>query len=293
LADHQRPLGIHPLKPFHFAVQDAAHITRQAKSNLAFALKILPAKKRRDMQVFYAFCRIADDLADAPGLDPQARAAGFQSWLDGLNHGFASPTPLQSQLVELRDRLQIPNDWLTDILLGCQSDLAPQRFETWEELDLYIRRVACAVGWVSVRVFGCQSPAAHSYATALARALQLTNILRDIREDLENGGRIYLPIEDLERFGYHEDDLHNRVADGRFLMLMKFEADRAMEFFDRAERLLPQSDRKALRPAKIMAAIYRHLLTKMSQDGFRVFKKRYRVSSIRKSVLLAKHLIAG
>lgn len=274
-------------------MQDAAHITRQAKSNLAFALKILPAKKRRDMQVFYAFCRVMDDLADAPGLDFQSRLDGFRAWQNGLNHGFGSPSTLQSQLIELRDRLNLPNEWLTDILLGCQSDLSPQRFETREDLDLYIQRVACAVGWVSVRIFGCVSPASHSYATELARALQLTNILRDIHEDLSNGGRIYLPIEDLERFGYHEQDLRNCTNDGRFLMLMKFEAERAMESFDRAERLLPICDRRALRPARIMSAIYRRLLITMVKDEFQVFRKRYRISSPRKILILLKHVIAG
>ena len=112
-------------------------------------------------------------------------------------------------------------------------DLEPRRFQTWEDLSQYIWKVACAVGLVSIRLFGCTDPAAERYAIALGHALQLTNILRDIREDHDNGGRIYLPLEDLARFGYTESDLAARVCDARFLALMDFEAGARGGFFPR------------------------------------------------------------
>lgn len=272
---------------------DASEITRRAQSNLAFALHILPRERREDMVVFYAFCRTMDDLADDPGVPPAQRMEQLDAWHDGLSTGFAQPTTLQQQVIALRDHRGIPTDLLTAVLDGCRMDLQPQRFETWEDLSKYVWKVACAVGLVSIRLFGCRHPDAERYAVALGRALQLTNILRDIREDLDNGGRIYLPLADLARFHYAEQDLVNHVRDDRFLRLMAFEADRAEGFFREAAAALPAEDRRALAPARIMQEIYQLLLARMRHDGFRVFDRRYRISRVRKLAIFSKHLAAN
>jgi phytoene synthase len=274
-------------------VPDASEITRRAKSNLAFALRILPRDRRDDMVVFYAFCRTMDDLADDPQVPDGQRPELLDSWRDGLVSGFAKPTTLQQQVSALRDRREIPTELLTAIIEGCRMDLLPQRFATWEDLSGYIWKVACAVGLVSIRLFGCKDPDAQRYAVALGHALQLTNILRDIREDFDNGGRIYLPLADLARFHYSENDLAQRTRDERFLALLAFEADRAEEFFREAAAALPMADRSALAPARIMGEIYHRLLTRMRQDGFRVFDQRYRISKARKLAILARHLVPG
>ncbi len=180
---------------------------------------------------------------------------------------------------------------LTAIIAGCRIDLQPQRFATWEDLSGYVWKVACAVGLVSIRLFGCQDPGAERYAVALGRALQLTNILRDIREDVDNGGRIYLPLEDLARFHYTEQDLAAHRHDERFLALMDFEAARAEGFFREAAAALPVADRSALAPARIMGEIYHKLLVCMRRDGFRVFDRRYRISRLRKLAILAKYML--
>ncbi len=271
---------------------DASEITRRAKSNLAFALKILPPERRADMVVFYAFCRTMDDLADDPQIPSGERACSLDAWKHGLASGFEAPTTLQRQLIEMRDRREIPNDLLLEIIDGCRMDLQPLRFQTWEDLDGYIWKVACAVGLVSIRLFGCEDPASERYAVALARALQLTNILRDIGEDLDNGGRIYLPMDDLARFGYSGENLTARLHDGRFLKLMTYEANRAEGFFREAAEAMPAADRRALTPARIMGEIYHRLLVLMRRDGFRVFDRRYSVSRARKFAILSKHLIA-
>jgi phytoene synthase len=169
--------------------------------------------------------------------------------------------------------------------------LRPQRFENWADLGAYIWKVACAVGLVSTRIFGCQAPESERYAVALAQALQLTNILRDIEEDLANGQRIYLPLEDLARFQYSEQDLSARVRDERFLGLMAYEAARAEGFFREAAEALPVVDRRALLPARIMGGVYQHLLEKMRNDHFQVFEKRYRVSKPRKLAIFSKYLL--
>lgn len=274
-------------------MQDASEITRRANSNLAFALRILPPDRRADAVVFYAFCRTMDDLADDPAPPAEERAESLNAWRKGLASGFENPTPFQTEVVEMRDRRGIPNDLLEAIIDGCRMDLEPRRFQTWDDLSEYIWKVACAVGLVSIRLFGCEDPASERFAVALGHALQLTNILRDVREDLDNGGRVYLPLEDLDRFGYTEADLQARVHDERFLTLMSFEAKRAEAFFREAANVLPASDSHALRPALIMGEIYRCLLVDMQEDGFRVFDRRYSVSRARKLAIMAKHLIAG
>jgi phytoene synthase len=171
-------------------------------------------------------------------------------------------------------------------------DLRPQRYQTWEELSGYIWKVACAVGLISIRIFGCTSPGSEHYAKSLGLALQLTNILRDVQEDYINGQRIYLPMEDLIRFQYTENDLRSQVRDERFIALMNFEATRAENFYQEAIAFLPKTDSNALIPAQIMGEIYQRLLAKMREDQFRVFNKRYRVSKLRKLVILSKHLVA-
>lgn len=270
----------------------ASEITRKAKSNLAFALSILPKDRREDMVVFYAFCRVIDDLADDLEVPAEKRAAALASWKEGLQSGFAAPDEFQREVIELRDKRAIPTDLLTAIIDGCMMDLHPQRFGTWEELSGYTWKVACAVGLVSVRLFGCRHPDSEKYAVALGHALQLTNILRDVGEDLSNSVRIYLPLADLGRFQYTERDLIGRVHDGRFMAMMAYQAERAEAFYQEAESLLPASDRAALTPAIIMAETYRTLLQRMKADGFRVFDRRYSLSKARKLAILSKHLIA-
>ena len=135
----------------------------------------------------------------------------MDAWEKGITAGFEASDEFQREVISLRDRHQIPNELLVAIIDGCRMDLQPQRFETWDDLSGYIWKVACAVGLVSIRIFGCTDPGSERYAVALGHALQLTNILRDIGEDLANGQRIYLPLEDLARFQYTERDLVGRA----------------------------------------------------------------------------------
>jgi 15-cis-phytoene synthase len=244
--------------------------------------------------IFYAFCRTMDDLADAPGISTAERRKSLDAWETGLTHGFDFPHAFQQEVIALRDREQLPTEMLIAILDGCRSDLEPQRFEKWQDLSAYIWKVACAVGLISTRLFGCQNPAADRYAVALGHALQLTNILRDIAEDFANDQRLYLPLEDLAHFGYTEQDLLDQVTDERFLALMTYQADRADRFYQEAADTLaslPELDRAALLPAEIMSEIYQLLLTRMRADHFEIFKKRYRISKPHKLAIFTKHLM--
>jgi 15-cis-phytoene synthase len=289
VADHDRPLGVHPLD----AVTDAAEITRRAKSNLAFALSVLPEERRADAVIYYAFCRTLDDLADEPGMAVEERERALVAWRDGLLNGFTAPDALQSEVVAMRDKHGIPNEWLAALADGCIEDLHPKRYRTWEELDGYIWKVAGSVGVVSARLFGCVDPAVGLYAETLGRALQMTNIIRDVAEDWGNGKRIYLPMEELERSGIAEADFDKQPDGGKFSDLMGQVTERAEGCFREAGRLMPERDRKALLPARIMAEIYQELLEKMRADGFHVFQKRYRVPLWHKLWILTKNRISG
>lgn len=269
----------------------SSEITRKAKSNLAFALNILPKERREDMVVFYAYCRVIDDIADEEDRPVEQRMADLQAWRTGLVEGFDSPTPFEQEVLALREKYAIPTDLLVAIIDGCMMDTRPQRFQTWQELQGYTWKVACAVGLVSLKLFGATHPQAEAYAVALGHALQLTNILRDIGEDIDNNGRIYLPLDDLMRFGMEEADLLAKTCDDRFLALMKFQADRAEALYEEAGRLLPSEDRKALMAAEVMREIYHNVLLMMRADGYRVFEKRYSLSSLRKMAILAKHML--
>ncbi|WP_052573449.1 squalene/phytoene synthase family protein [Haloferula sp. BvORR071] len=270
---------------------DSAEITKQAKSNLAFALQILPKERREGMVSFYAFCRVVDDLADDPDRPINEREASLLAWKVGLENGFPNPDPLQAEVVALIERHSIPVHLLTAIIDGCLMDLRPQRFGTWEDLSQYTYKVACAVGLASLKVFGAQDPASERYAVELGHALQLTNILRDVGEDLANGVRIYLPLADLGRFQYSERDLIGRVYDGRFVAMMNYQAERAASFYAEAVAAMPKSDAKALVPAEIMRSIYQTLLEKMKRDGFKVFDRRYSLSKARKMAIFSKHFL--
>ena len=270
----------------------ASEITRKAESNLAFALKILPKDRRDDMVVFYAFCRTVDDIADELGVSATKRADSLMTWEDGIQHGFPKELELGNQLMEMVDRRGISQQWLLEIIDGCRMDLEPRKFGSWEALSKYNWKVAGVVGLVSTRIFGCVHESADRYAEMLGNALQLTNILRDVGEDLSNGGRIYLPENDMIRFQYSERDLIGKVYDGRFISMMRYQAERAEYLFREAEALIHPMDRKSLIPARAMAEIYQCLLEKMKQDGFKVFEKRYSVSKPRKLLILLKFLIA-
>ena len=251
------------------------------KSNLAFALGCLPPDRKRDALVFYDFCRAVDDIADEPGRSASEKRDLLELWKIALNTGDRLPPALSEVLA----RHKIDRGLLEEIVLGVEMDIEPTRYETYEQLRAYCRRVACAVGLVSIEIFGCRNPKSKVYAEFLGHALQMTNILRDIAED-SAVGRIYLPLEDLRKFGVTEADPLGGDARDIYGALMRFEAARTRALFAEANRALPAEDAVALRPAEIMRAIYEKILSRMQADGFRVFQKRYRLSKAEKFLLL-------
>lgn len=272
-------------------MSSAQEITRKAKSNLAFALSCLPKERKRDMIVFYAFCRVIDDLADDLDASLEKRAAGLARWRDGIDNGFENADELERDVIRVIKRYSIPKQPFLDLIDGCCSDLEAQSFNTWEDLKKYTYRVASCVGVISIRIFGCTHPDSEKYAITLGHALQLTNILRDVEEDLRKDGRIYLPMDDFRRFEYTEDDLRNHAYNKRFVAMMTSHADRAEALYQEAIGYLQAEDAKALKAAEAMRKIYHTLLIKMRSDHFQVFNQRYSLSKAKKTSILLSTLL--
>lgn len=265
---------------------DAKAITRASKSNLAPAFVSLPRERRDDITVFYAWCRVIDDIADDPGASVAERQAALDVWKQALAQPVAGESTLATPVRALIAKYHLPVAHFLEIIAGVEMDLAGVSYVTWDELRLYCHRVASVVGLVSIEIFGCRDPGAREYAEQLGLALQLTNILRDVGQDFANGGRIYLPREDLDRFGYTAADLAAGRYNDAFLALMHFETDRARAFYRAAVAARPVADRRALTAAEIMRAVYSRLLARMERDGFRVLAKRYALSRVEKLALV-------
>jgi len=266
-------------------MQTAEEITKESKSNLAFALRCLPKQRRDDMVTFYAFCRIIDDIADSEEAPAKERKELLDSWASSIKESSKDPqlSFIQPQILELIDKYEIDKSYLLEIIAGCRSDITNnQKFGSWEELKEYTYRVASCVGLVSIEIFGCKNPDSEIYARKLGHAMQLTNILRDVGHDLQNGHRIYLPHNEMVRFQYSERDLVGRVYDGRFIAMMQYHAERAESYYNEAIAAISAEDSKALRASESMRKIYYDILQKMKNDNFQVFTKNYKLSKLKK-----------
>jgi 15-cis-phytoene synthase len=269
----------------------SAEITRRAKSNLAFALLSLPKERRRDMVSFYAFCRVADDIADDDGLPLSERQAQLHAWKSCILDGTPAPDPLLTEVVALAPKYGFELSLLAEIIDGVASDLNRDRFETFDELLKYCYQVASAVGLVSICIFGHRHPATRQYAIHLGYALQLTNILRDVGQDARDTGRIYLPVEDLRKFGVTEQQIFENRYDAAFQALMVYQYERAKAFYQQAEDDLPEQDRQAMVAAEMMGQIYFEILKKLKHQEFQVFGPRIGLHPLRKGLILLAYLL--
>jgi phytoene synthase len=254
-----------------------AAVTKRSGSNFYHSFLFLPPARRDAMYAVYAFCREVDSVVDdAPlGSDPREQ---LQRWRDELNAAYLgiATFPVTISLAEHVRRLEIPQKLFEELLAGVEMDLTTRRYATFDDLRLYCYRVASVVGLICLKVFGTRAPLASEYAINLGIAFQLTNILRDLGADAERG-RIYLPQEDLTRFGYRDQDLLTRTYSPSFLELMRFECERTRKFYEaarRAAQLLPAADRRALTVAEIMRAVYARILGRIESSGYRVFGRR-------------------
>lgn len=273
-------------------MESAEQITAKAKSNLAFVFLGLPPDKKRDMIVFYAFCRVVDDIADEIGPSPEEKHKGLDRWVYLVENADScvAENAVEADMLRLFKNKEVDREACLGLIAGCRSDVVPQRYESLTDLLGYTYRVASCVGLVIITLFGA-SKAAREYVINLGHALQLTNILRDVGEDWEKEERIYVPQEYMARFGYTESALRKAVYNDAFIAMMTALADKADEYYAAMEscyQKLSSADKKALSRTEAMRNIYQAILTKMRRDGFRVFTTRYSLSKWQKITLLLK-----
>ncbi len=268
------------------AAELVATLTRRSGSNFYYSFLFLPRRKREAMYALYAFCRTVDDAVDQGGGSPSDQRRALDEWRAELRRTYLGrPTqPIAARLAEVVRAFPIPQEHLEAILKGVEMDIDKRRYATFEELHEYCYHVAAAVGLACIEIFGYTDPRARDYAENLGVALQLTNIMRDLKGDAERG-RIYLPLDELRRFGYPEEDLLRGRYTQAYLALMRFQADRTHAYYRAARAALPRVDRRRLVAAEIMGVIYHALLRTIEARQFRVFDRRIRLSAARKLAL--------
>ena len=267
--------------------EDASALTTAGSTNFHYSFSFLPKEERQAIQAVYAFARNIDDivddspsLTDADILRKRERLAWWRSEIERIYSDEQNGTVLGS----VARRFGIPKQYFLTLIDGCERDLTQRRYESFAELKEYCYAVASIVGLICIEIFGYKHEETKQYAINLGYALQLTNILRDVKADKDRG-YIYLPKEDMERFRYTEDDLMREVYDDRFVALMSFQAARAREYYHKARTHLLPDERMTMVAAEIMDAIYYRLLEKIQLNDYRVFDKRIRVNAAHKVIM--------
>lgn len=270
----------------------AAAITKQSNTSFYYSFSLLPRYKRDALHTVYAFCRYTDDLVDEER-DETRKVVLLRRWRMELGQAIIGESgfPLLNQLSATARKFRIPVDHFYDLIRGMEMDLTRTRYETFEELEEYCRLVASSVGLMCRQIFGYRRESTREYAVHLGIALQLTNILRDIKDDAARG-RIYLPLEDLRRFGYTEDDLFQGRYTPEFVNLMRFEVERARTYFRLAQEALTSDDKGFFFPARIMWSIYAHLLNRIERSQYNVFERRITISRALRLLIAVRYWLS-
>ncbi len=262
-------------------------VTRRSGSSFAAAFWMLPAPRRRALHAIYAFCRLADDIADDPAVR-EDRSLLMGRWRDELENAYLGKSrhPVGMALGDAVHRYRLPQWIFLELLRGVESDLNGARMHSVADLERYCFRVASTVGLLVVELLGCSSPATREWAEAMGIAVQLTNVLRDVGADAA-AGRVYLPAEELRRFDVSREDVLERRSSEGLRLLMACHAERARLHFERADALLPREARRRLRAAEAMGRIYRRLLAELHARSFPCLGEPLRLSKRRRLAIAA------
>jgi phytoene synthase len=265
-------------------------------TNFYYSFLVLPQDKRNAIIAVWDFCRAVDDAVDGPDgtakeavPSPEAAARELRRWrqeLEACFSGAAPTTPQGRRLQPFIPMFELPRASFEDLIDGVEMDVGQRRYATFDELHQYCLRVASAVGLICLEIFGYQNPRAREYGQHLGVALQLTNIVRDVGVDAAHG-RLYLPLEDLRRFGVTEADVAAGRLDAGMRGLLRFQCDRARSFYDKAHAALPPEDARTLVAAEIMGAIYFAILERIERADYDVFSSLIRVPRPRRAVIAA------
>jgi phytoene synthase len=257
-------------------------VTKTHAKNFYYAFMFLPKSKREAIYAVYAFCRYCDDIADGDNA-PEDQPDLLKAWRQELDNCYAGqPTHCITQALQhVVEQYDLPKHYFEELMRGVEMDFAIRRYETFAELEQYCYRVASVVGLLCIEIFGYRHAGVREYARLIAISLQLINIMRDIKEDVE-AGRIYLPLEDLRAFDYPETNLLQQRYTAEFIALMKFQADRAEAYYRRAQASLLPGDKWGLVTPEIMAAIYRATLRRIQRQQYDIFAGRVSLPALRK-----------
>lgn len=261
----------------------AQEISKESKSSFYYAFNLLPAPKRDAMNAVYAFCRKTDDIVDEGNEASDVKMAKLTLWREEFESAFRNESQynLLNKVASVIKQFNIPTDPFFELIKGMEMDLFIKRYNTFEELYTYCYRAASTVGLMCIEIFGYKHQTARDFAVNLGIALQLTNIIRDVSKDAKKG-RIYLPLEDLKKFDYSEEELLSGVYNIRFINLMEYQAGRAKEYFDSATKNLNLDDKRAMFAARAMQHIYYRMLEKIIRQKYDVFHKEIKVNKFEK-----------
>jgi phytoene synthase len=270
-------------------------IARNAAKNFYYAFLVLPKPKRQALCAVYAFMRHCDDIADDETLPVRDRRIKLESWLESVHRaqaGFSTDDPTLLALVDAQTRFKIPGELLDQLAVGTLMDVQqeagePVRYHTFDDLYLYCYRVASVVGLVCIRVFGYRDPSAEPLAEKLGLAFQLTNIIRDVKEDAI-AGRVYIPEEDLAKFGITAEELRIGSDPTRFRDLLALEAERAREAYKAANELIPLVEEDSQPALWVLSTIYRRLLDTIVERQYDVFHGKVSLTTREKLTVLVK-----
>ncbi|HSC93468.1 MAG TPA: presqualene diphosphate synthase HpnD [Burkholderiales bacterium] len=277
------------MNPHEYCQQKAA----ASGSSFYYSFLFLPEERRRAITALYAFCREVDDVVDDCSDLATARAtlAWWRQELAAAFHG-TPQHPVARALADVAPRFTLAEARVAEIIDGMHMDLEHDRYPSFEALRQYCHRVAGVVGLLSAEIFGYQDSRTLEYAADLGLAFQLTNIIRDVGEDARRG-RVYLPLDEIERFGVSVADITGSRETDNFRRLIEFQIERARKYYGEAFRKLPAVDRRAQRAGIVMAGIYQALLDEIQRDGCRVLTRRTSLTPIRKLWIAWKTWIAG
>jgi 15-cis-phytoene synthase len=274
-------------------------ITRSAAKNFYYAFLVLPKAKRQALCAVYAFMRRCDDIADDTGLSFPDRRQKLAEWLDGVHRavaGYSTDEPVLLALADTQRRYKIPIELLDQLAYGTAMDVQEDveensiHYRTFDDLHVYCYRVASVVGLVCIRIFGYRDASAEPLAEQLGLAFQLTNIIRDVKEDAAVG-RIYLPEEDMAQFGISPSELQNASDPSRFRDLLAKEADRARQYYAATDDLIPLIAEDSQPALWVLSTIYRQLLEKIAARQYDVFSGRVSLTRSEKLHVLAKGFV--
>ncbi|MBN17929.1 MAG: squalene synthase HpnD [Chloroflexi bacterium] len=272
----------------NYAYKYCEDITKQNAKNFYYAFKLLPKPKRLAIYATYAFCRICDDIVDS--LDKN------ESKLDKLDklkisliniNSKKNHNPIFLALSDAITKFNIPKNYYLELILGVQSDISKHRFNNFNELSKYCYQVASVVGLICIEIFGYKDSNAKKLAIELGYAMQITNILRDLKEDLTLG-RIYIPLDEINKFNYSEDELLKSLTNDNFKLLMKFQAERAQKYYTNSKPLFNMINKDSRACIELMHHTYNKILNLIIEHNFNVFDQRIKISKFEKTIIFMK-----